>query len=99
MNTKVSCVEGTPGGKQQKIQALADSGASYSIISWDLATTLNIHIYEKEEATLKDGSYNHMNVSGKGEVMVQEEMGYPLKIDVLVSKSLGEVELVWVWRT
>ena len=94
MNTKASCVEGTPGGKQQKIQALADSGASCSIISWDLATTLNIHIYEKGEAILKDGSYNHMDVSGRGEVVVQEEMGYPLKIDVPVSKSLGEGELV-----
>ena len=94
MNTKVSCVEGTPGGKQQKIQVLADSGVSCSIISWDLATTLNIHIYEQGEATLKDGNYIHMDVSGRGEVVVQEEEGWPLKIDVLVSKSLGEGELV-----
>ena len=49
MNTNVSCVEGTPVGKQQPIQALADSGASASIISWDLATTLNMPIYMKRE--------------------------------------------------
>ena len=73
MDTKVSCVEGTQGGKQQTIQALADSGASVSILSWDLATTINMTIYEKEESTLKDGSHNHMDVSGRGEIMVQEE--------------------------
>ena len=94
MNTKVSCVEGTPGGKQQEIQALADSGASCSIISRDLATTLNIHIYEKGEATLKDGSYNHMDESGRGEVVMKEKDGWPLKIDVMVSNGLGEGELV-----
>ena len=44
MNTKVSSVEGTQGGKQQTIQALADSGASASIISWDLAKTINMTI-------------------------------------------------------
>ena len=66
MNTKVSCVKGTQGGKQQTIQALADSVASASIISWDLAKTINMTIYEKGEATLKDGSHNHMDVSGKG---------------------------------
>ena len=54
MNTKVSCVKGTQGGKQQTIQALADSGASTSIISWDLAKAINMTIYEKGEATLKD---------------------------------------------
>ena len=90
MNTKVSCVKGTQGGKQQTIQALADSGASASIISWDLAKTINMTIYEKGEATLKDGSHNHMDVSGKGEIMVQEDDGLPLKIQVLVSKSLGK---------
>ena len=69
MNTKVSCVEGTPGGKQQAIQALADSGASASIISWNLATTLNMPRYEKGKATLKDGSHNHMDVSGSVEIL------------------------------
>ena len=45
-------------------------------------------------ATLKDISYNHMDVSGIGEVIVQEEMGYHLKIHVLVSTGLGEGKLV-----
>ena len=52
MNTKVSTVEGTQGGKQQTIQALADSGASAYIISWDLAKNINMIMYEKGDATL-----------------------------------------------
>ena len=47
MKTKVNCVRGTQGGKQKTIQALADSGASTSIISWDLAKTVKMIIYEK----------------------------------------------------
>ena len=35
-----------------------------------------------------------MDVSGIGEVIVQEDMGYPLKIHVLVSTGLGEGELM-----
>ena len=84
MNTKVSTVEGTQGGKQQTIQALADSGASASIISWDLANNINMEIYEKGDATLKDASHKHMDVSGQGEIIVQEEHGLPHKIQVLV---------------
>ena len=49
---------------------------------------------KKGEATLKDGSYYHIDVSGIGELIVQEEMGYPLKIHVLVSTGLGEGERV-----
>ena len=47
-------------------------------------------IYEKGEATLKDGSHNHMDVSGVGAIMVQEHDGLPLKINVLVSKTLAK---------
>ena len=94
MKTKVSRVRGTQEDKQQTIQALADSGASTPIISWDLAETINMTIYEKGEATLKDGSHNHMDVSGIGAIMVQEDDGLPLKIKVLVSRSLGKEELV-----
>ena len=53
-----------------------------------------MNIYEKGEGTLKDGSHNHMDVSGRGEIMVREEDGWPLKIHVLVSRSLGKGELV-----
>ena len=87
-------MEGTQGGKQQTIQALADSGASASIISWDLAKKINMVVYEKGDATLKDASHKHMDVSGKGEVIVQEDHGLPLKIQVLVSKDLVKDELV-----
>ena len=94
MKTKISRVQGKQEGKQKTIQALADSGASSSIISWDLAKQINMTIYEKGEATLKDGSHNHMDVSGIGAIMVQEDDGLPLKIRVLISRSLGEEELV-----
>ena len=50
--------------------------------------------YDKGKATLKDGSHNYMDVSGIGSIMVQEKEGLPLKITVLISKSLGEEELV-----
>ena len=51
-------------------------------------------VFEKGDATLKGASHKHMNVSGKGEVMVQEEYGVPHKIKVLVSKDLGADKLV-----
>ena len=94
MNTKVSTVEGTQEGKQQTIQALADSGASASIISWDMAKNIAMIMYEKGDATLKDASHKHMDVSGKGEIIVQEDYGMPHKTKVLVSKDLGKDELV-----
>ena len=66
MSTKVSTVKGTQGGRHQTVQALADSGASASIISWDLAKNINMIMYGKGDATLKDASHKHMDVSGKG---------------------------------
>ena len=100
METKVSSVrewkykKGIQEEKQKTIQALADSGATSSILSWDLAGKLNVTMYDKGKATLKDGSHNYMDVSGIGSIMVQEKEGLPLKITVLISKSLGEEELV-----
>ena len=46
MKAKVSCVRGTQEGNKKIIQALADSGASTSIISWDLVNEINMTIYE-----------------------------------------------------
>ena len=66
MATNVNRVQGKQEGEQKTIQALADSGASSSILSWDLQ--LNMSIYNKGEATLKDGSHNLMDVSGKGSI-------------------------------
>ena len=54
MKTKVSTVKGTKEGKVQTVEALADSGAS--IISWYLAKKVNMMIFEKGDATLKDAS-------------------------------------------
>ena len=67
--------------------ALANSGASTSIISWDIAKKVNMVIFEKGDATLKDASHTNMDVSGRGEIMVQEEHGIQHKIKVLVSKD------------
>ena len=36
----------------------------------------------------------HMDVSGRGEIMVQKEYGLPDKIKVLISKDLGQEKLV-----
>ena len=54
MKTKVSTVKGTKEGKVQTVKALADSVAS--IISWYLAKKVNMMIFEKGDAILKDAS-------------------------------------------
>ena len=51
-------------------------------------------IFEKGDATLKDASDKSMDVSGRGEVIMQEELGFPNKIRVLNLKDLGKDELV-----
>ena len=84
MNTKVSTVKDTQGGREQTVQALANSGVSASIISWDLAKKLNMVVFGKGDATLKNASHKHVDGSGKGEIIVQEEHGLPHKIKVLV---------------
>ena len=94
MRTKVSTVKGTTGGRVQTVEALADSGASASLISWDLAKKSNMVVFEKGDATMKDAGHKHMDVSGNGEVMVQEEYGRPHKIKVQVPKDLGADKLV-----
>ena len=49
---------------------------------------------EKGDATLKEASNKHMDVSGKEEIMVQEDLGLLHKIKVLISKDLGNDEPV-----
>ena len=43
--------------------------------------------YDKGDATLKDASNTHMDVSGRGEITVEEEYGLPHRIKVLMSKD------------
>ena len=76
------------------MKALADSGASVSLIAWNLAKKLSMVIFDKGDATLKDTSHKQIDVSGKGEVIVQVEHGLPYKIKVLVTKDLGPDKLV-----
>ena len=45
MKTKVSAVEGTKEGKVQTVEALADSGASASIIPLDLPKKVNLILF------------------------------------------------------
>ena len=71
--TKFSTVICTTGERVQTVESLADSGASASLISWDLAKKLNMVVFEKGDATMKDAGHKHMDVSGNGEVMVHEE--------------------------
>ena len=92
MKTKVSTVKGTKEGKVQTVKALADSGAS--IISWYLAKKVNMMIFEKGDATLKDASHKNIDVSGRGDIMVQEEHGIQHKIKVLVSTDFSQDEKV-----
>ena len=76
------------------MEALADSRATHSIISLYMAKKVNMIIFEKGEATLTNASNTRMDVSGRGEITVQEELGFPHKISVLISKDLGREELV-----
>ena len=43
---------------------------------------------------VKGASDKYMDVSGRGEVTVEEEYGHPYNIQVLVSKNLGKEEMV-----
>ena len=92
MSTTISTVK-NPAWKsanqhvEVQVEALADSGASASIISLDLARKVKMIIFEKGDATLKDASNKNMDVSGRGEIMVQEELGLRHKIRVLISKE------------
>ena len=55
---------------RMKVEALADSGATASIISFDLAKKVNMIIFEKGESTLTNASNKSMDVSGRGEITV-----------------------------
>ena len=77
-----------------QVEALADSKASASIISLYLAKKVNMIIFEKGDATLNDTSNKHMDVSGRGETMIQEEFRIPHKIRMLISRDLGQDKLV-----
>ena len=51
-------------------------------------------IFEKGGTTLKDASIKHMDVGGRGEIMMQEELGLPHIRKILISKDLDKDELV-----
>ena len=59
-------MKGTKEGRVQTVEALADSGASASFISWDLAKKVNMIVFEKGDAKLKDASHKYIDVSGRG---------------------------------
>ena len=65
------------------MSALADLGVSASILSFDLAIKLNMKIEDKGEATLIAALYKFMDVRGIGEVIVDQQYGYPYTMEVL----------------
>ena len=83
-------------GKEEpryRVEVLADSGSSVSIISYNLAVKVDMQIRKKGSASLQDASGNDMDVSGRDSLMVKEEDGISHKIKVIVSKDLGEEEV------
>ena len=99
IKTKVSTIK-NPAWKsanqhvEAHVDGLADLGASASIILWNLEKILKLTIYENGDATLKDARNNHMDVSGRGEIMVNDKYGIPHKIKVLISRDLLQDKLV-----
>ena len=57
-----------------QVEAQADSGTTASIISLDLGMKMKMIIFYKGDATLVAESNMHMDMSGRGEIMVQEEL-------------------------
>ena len=56
-----------------RVEALADSGSSESIISFDLAQSIDLQMRGKGSASLKDARGNNMDVSSRGRLVIQEE--------------------------
>ena len=54
--------------------------------------------FEKGDTTFKDASQKHMDVSGRGEIMVQEEHGIQHKIKVLVSNDWARMNWLLAWK-
>ena len=82
------------GGAVLKIQALTDSDASASIISLYLARQLGLDAEDPGSAKLEDASGTQMDVTAMANVAVRENMGIPIVFKVLVSKSLGNGEML-----
>ena len=93
MKTKISTVKNQEEKATIHMEALADSGASASILSLNLAKKLKMTKYDKGDATLNDEINKHMYVSGRGKIMMEEKYGFPHRIKVLISKDLGMEEL------
>ena len=64
------------------------------MLSYDLQVKLDIEILDRGDATLQDASDKYKVVSGRGDVIVEEEYDHPYHIQVLVSKDLGKEEMV-----
>ena len=65
-----------------KVEALAYSGSSVSIISFDLAQKIHLQMRGQGSASLKDASGDNMDVSGRGRLVIQEAHSVPHKIKV-----------------
>ena len=81
-------------GQGVKIQALADSGSSASIISLELAIKLDLEREDPGNTKLTDASGANMDVTAVATVAVREMEGIPSCFQVLVSTSVGKDEMV-----
>ena len=81
-------------GQGVKIQPLADSGSSASIISLELAIKLDLEREDPGNTKLTDASGANMDVTAVATVAVREMEGIPSCFQVLVSTSVGKDEMV-----
>ena len=81
-------------GQGVKIQSLADSGSSASIISLELAIKVELEREDPGDTRLTDASGASMDVTAVATVAVRELEGIPSCFQVLVSKDIGKDEMV-----
>ena len=74
----------------EKIQALADSGSSATIISLELAIKLGLEREDPGDTKLSDASSARMDVIAVATVAVRELASIPSCFQVLVSKDIGK---------
>ena len=81
-------------GKLVRVRALPDLGSSASIISLELAVKLGLEREDPGLTKLEDASGSRMDVTAVASVAVRELSGIPSYFQVLVSRDLGEDDMV-----
>ena len=81
-------------GKLVRVRALPDLGSSASIISMELAVKLGLEREDPGLTKLEDASGSRMDVTAVASLAVRELSGIPSYFQVLVSRDLGEDNMV-----